>query len=135
MAAKSPNAVFAVGIRRSATFFTTLAEGWNGSSWRVQRSPSYLGSGDFIAVAADAGSALAVGLYADPSTGLLFVYAATWNGTKWLQTLPISVTTNGSFFLGASAIPGMAGDYWASGSALDQNANYGTPLIESYTCR
>ena len=128
MSGFATSGVFAVGTHRNVTEGgpNTLSEGWNGAKWTVQASPNDGGlTTAFEGVAASTSEgALAVGL-ANPVTGSQFQipYAALWNGTKWVQSLPVAAGTYGSFFNSASLIPGTH-DFWAAGGAFDSAGNF-----------
>ncbi|HLJ82575.1 MAG TPA: hypothetical protein VKT51_00195 [Candidatus Eremiobacteraceae bacterium] len=122
------NGVFAVGTHRNTSENgpNTLSEGWNSTKWAVQSSPNdgSLTTAFEAVVASTSEGALAVGLV-NPVTGQQFQipYAALWNGTKWVQSLPVAAGTYGSFFNSASLIPGTH-DFWAAGGAFDSAGNF-----------
>lgn len=101
-----PSSCIAVGqYENAAGQYETLAEGWNGTRWRIEATPNPSG-----AVVSDLGSVscssvtscTAVGDFSS-GTGPHFPLAERWNGKEWrLETpaLPAGSTTSG--FIGVS---------------------------------
>ena len=83
----------------SRTF--TLAERWNGTHWRIQRTvlPNGVESGSLFGVSCPSGTACtAVGSAFDRAAGRTVNLAEAWNGTRWrVQAVPNPVgSVNGS---------------------------------------
>jgi hypothetical protein len=96
----SPAACTAVGVRaNNAGTQVTLAERWNGTSWRVQRTPNPAGaifSSLYGVSCTSADSCIAVGGYNNGSQHGLTL-AERWNGTSWrIQRTP-NLGTNPTF--------------------------------------
>jgi hypothetical protein len=88
---KAANACTAVGsYRNSADKAVTLAERWNGTSWKIQPTPNPAGSGIALnGVSCTAASVCtAVGGYYN-AAGKARTLAERWNGTSWkIQPTP-----------------------------------------------
>jgi hypothetical protein len=112
----------------------SLAEGWNGSAWTVQRTPNPAGSSSSVLSGVSCGSpgaCLAVGRYTYGSQGQdLGVLAESWNGASWtIQTVPLPAGALGGSLLGvscASASACTAVGYYAD------SANSNVALAESW---
>jgi hypothetical protein len=122
MAAFSAKNMWALGDFYDGTNFQTLAEHWNGSTWKIIASPDPggpEGSGDntvlFGAAAVTANNAWGVGLYFD---GVLWqTYTMEWTGAKWVSVTSPDYGGADAYYnqlVGASAIPGTT-DVWAVG--------------------
>jgi hypothetical protein len=102
----SATACIAVGSSYSSASASdvTLAEKWNGTTWKLQSTPNPAGAvastlGSVSCSSADA--CTAVGSFEGSSD--LFSLAEVWNGTAWaLETTPNSATTTGSVLDGVS---------------------------------
>jgi hypothetical protein len=83
----------------------TLAEAWNGITWKAQTTPKPAGgtSPDLTGVSCTAANACeAVGDYSD-SSGDQVTLAERWNGTKWsVQTTPNPIGATFSYLYGVS---------------------------------
>jgi len=70
----------------------TLAEVWNGSSWKIQHPANPAGATESVLSAVSCHSAtacIAVGSYLDPVTHDDLTLAEAWNGSTWkIQTMP-----------------------------------------------
>lgn len=102
----SARACTAVGAATSSTGRTTaLAEAWNGSRWRIQRTPGPAGSlgGELLAVSCSSAKACtAAGSYG-ASSGQGRTLAERWNGARWrLQAMPSPAGSPGSGIAGIS---------------------------------
>ncbi len=101
----------AAGTTANTTTQLTLAERWDGTSWRVTATPSPSGAegSGFTAISCgSARSCVAVGSYgAQSADGSPAALAEAWNGTAWhLQTVP--VPPPGAQTLPASAFGGVS---------------------------
>ncbi len=88
----SGSACSAVGYYfNSSGQIVTLAEGWNGTKWKMRPTPNPAGavSSELAGVSCTSGSSCsAVGYYSNNS-GQEFALAEAWNGTTWAtQTVP-----------------------------------------------
>jgi hypothetical protein len=81
----------------------SLAESWNGRSWRVLRSPSPgTAVSDLAGVScASPASCIAVGFYLDRGRPFGQALAEQWNGTRW-RVLPPPATGRGGSLLAIS---------------------------------
>ena len=96
----APSACVAVGGTTSRSrAMATLAERWNGTTWRIQSTPSPAGGGALNSVSCASRSACtAVGGTASGST-----LAERWNGTTWtIQPIPNPAGAVQSFLNGVS---------------------------------
>jgi hypothetical protein len=90
----SSNNCMAVGEYQNLSLLNvTLAEHWNGTSWRIQPTPSPAAGSQFsylLKVSCGSPSmCIAVGEY--DGTGAAVLFTELWNGTKWkMETQPIS---------------------------------------------
>jgi len=103
----SASACAAVGDYFSATAGPlTLAETWNGTAWRVRRSPNPIphGRNQLNTVSCTAPSACtAVGIDAAGDFNPFGAFAETWNGTHWrLEPTPAPAGTMQTELLGVS---------------------------------
>lgn len=102
----SATACIAVGssFSRASDSDVTLAERWNGTTWKLQSTPNPAGAvaSSLASVScSSAGACTAVGSFEGSSD--LFSLAEAWNGTAWaLETTPNSATTTGSVLDGVS---------------------------------
>jgi len=82
-----------------------LAEGWNGTKWRVQPVPSpagAIGAGFSGLSCSSPAACTAAGSYGNRS-GATVLLAEAWNGTKWrIQATPSPAGSTGSEFLAVS---------------------------------
>ncbi len=72
---------------------TTLAERWDGAEWTIQPTPNavhFINDGLYGVSCASPKSCLAVGFYLDPATFDAEPFAASWNGTSWMEQLPLA---------------------------------------------
>jgi hypothetical protein len=101
----------------------TLAERWNGTSWKIQPSPSPAGATSSILLGvscASAGACVAVGDYHNGS-GQPIAFAETWNGSAWVVQ---AANPNGaleSYLLGISCPS--ATSCTAVGTYVDSSGN------------
>ena len=96
----SPRACTAVGAATSsAGQTTTLAERWNGTSWRIQATPNPTGNqgSELLAVSCGSPSACtAAGSY-NTGAGQAQTLAERWNGTHWrIQATPSPAGSTGT---------------------------------------
>ena len=103
----SATACTAVGdFYNSSGTAVTLAERWNGTSWKIQSTPNPTGAGgshlkDVSCTTATA--CTAVGSSYNNSTGKLVTLAERWNGTAWtIQSTPNPTGAGGSYLEGVS---------------------------------
>ena len=102
----SPTACTAVGSSFSSTAASdvTLAERWNGTTWKLQSTPNPTGAiaSTLSSVSCSSAAACtAVGSFEGSSD--LFSLAEAWNGTAWaVETTPNAATTTGSVLDGVS---------------------------------
>lgn len=82
----APTACIAVGFYgNSPGTSLTLAEAWNGTAWRIRRTPDPAGlrHSSLVSVSCTSASAcMAVGKVAGPRSGATL--AESWNGTAWI---------------------------------------------------
>jgi hypothetical protein len=82
-----------------------LAEGWNGTKWRVEHVPGpagAVGSGLSGLSCSSPAACTAAGSYGD-SSGSTALLAEAWDGTKWhIQATPAPAGSTGSEFLAVS---------------------------------
>lgn len=94
----------AAGVDESSGARQSLAQGWNGSSWSIQTTPSPVGatSSELTAVSCTSSTACtAVGRYTTSSGSSTL--ALRWNGTSWaVQTTPNPTGATNSSLLGVS---------------------------------
>jgi hypothetical protein len=117
----SGRACTAVGSRAASLSSpsSTLAERWNGTGWRIQRSivPSGAASGAFTAVScASATACTAVGSAIGKAARQSVNLAEAWNGTSWrVQAIPTPAGSANSSLSGVSCTSPSActavGDY------------------------
>jgi hypothetical protein len=93
----------AVGRYESSAGNTlTLAEAWNGTTWRIETTPNPAGATTSLLSAVSCTSAracTAVGYYYD-SAGDILTLAEAWNGTSWsTETTPNPAGVAGSGLL------------------------------------
>jgi hypothetical protein len=125
VSAPSASDAWAVGwYRNTAGQYRTLAEHWNGTSWRLVAAPSVGSNSNFLngVAALSATNAWAVGYYLNAS----FVNRPLiehWDGTRW-SVVPSPNPGTGSFSLSAVAALS-ATDVWAFGGGP-------SPLIEHW---
>lgn len=128
--AVSPDDVWAVGDQEGHNgVFGTLAEHWNGSTWRAVPTPDPGRAGDHLyavdAVGPDDVWAVGQRLGTWPDTGLV----EHWDGTRWtVVTLPGD--PGASELLDGVAVAA-DGTVYAVGEA-DNTADGGQPLVEAY---
>jgi len=131
IAAVSSTDVWAVGSAGAAS----LAEHWDGSTWRVVPTPNPAGSGEqaqLLGVAAiNTSDVWAVGFSASPATDYATL-AEHWNGSAW----SIVPTPNppGVPTVSLNAVAALsADDIWAvGGNPLDQRNYQGQALLEHW---
>src|SRR5215831_15561691 len=120
----SATACTAVGAQTDATGTTALAERWDGTSWRVQATPSPAGSAvaEFFAVSCTSASACTAGGASLDNSGTSVPLAERWDGTSWrVQVTPAPAGSIGSGFAGMSCSSATvciaAGSYGTSGGS------------------
>ena len=101
-----------------------LAERWDGTSWRVQATPSPAGSAvaEFFAVSCTSASACTAGGASLDNSGTSVPLAERWDGTSWrVQATPAPAGSIGSGFAGMSCSSATvciaAGSYGTSGGS------------------
>ena len=130
VAAVSATDAWAVGT--SCYSEKTLVERWNGSSWRIVPSPSFLTGGDGIqnelygVAAVSATDVWAVGFY-EAASGAYQTLALHWNGSAW-KVVPSPNPSQTVNVLTAVAAVG-PGDIWAVGY---MNGGASQPLVEHW---
>ena len=120
----SATACTAVGAQTDATGTTALAERWDGTSWRVQATPSPAGSAvaEFFAVSCTSANACTAGGASLDNSGTSVPLAERWDGTSWrVQVTPAPAGSIGSGFAGMSCSSATvciaAGSYGTSGGS------------------
>jgi hypothetical protein len=117
--------VWAVGNYRTVSNgpLLSLAEHWNGTAWKVVRTPNPGTSTNFLrAVSAfSASNVWAVG-HADNSTLILH-----WNGTNWSQVPSPSPGVGSNDLSGVDAVSGTSA--WAVGEASDASSTQKTLIL------
>jgi hypothetical protein len=115
VAAISSTNVWAVGYTATTRFGEqALVEHWNGTQWRVVKSPS-LGQFpyDLRGVSAVAANDIwAVGTYATAPGDISLTLTEQWNGKTW-SVIPSPSPTGNDFLLGVAALS--TSDVWAVG--------------------
>jgi hypothetical protein len=82
----SPAACEAVGVNGVGGGLETLGEGWNGTGWTVQDTPSLSGLSVLDAVSCISATACeAVGTNTQSDGGDGLALAESWNGTQWVM--------------------------------------------------
>jgi hypothetical protein len=132
VAALSRSNVWAVGYTLSTTgAMKTLIEHWNGSAWKVVKSPSPASASLLNAVTAvSRTNAWAVG-YTESSDGTFDrTLVEHWNGSSWqVQSSPNpGVTSNWPCGVVATS----AGDAWLTGTFIQGGTGYQEPLMEHW---
>ena len=90
VACTSPAACAAVGAYiNSSGAIQTLAERWDGSSWRIQPTPNPAGTSQLIGVACTSGTACTAVGYT-PAAQTPAAVAERWNGSTWNVQAPVS---------------------------------------------
>ena len=125
MIATSPTNAWAVGIRQVGTSGRTLVLHWNGSTWKVQKSPNPGGTGTNTANvlwAVDASSAtnvLAVGDFYNPDASQQQTLVEQWDGQVWKVHKSANSADHYDALLGITMAS--SSDAWAVGyrQALD----------------
>src|SRR2546423_10792758 len=114
--ATSSSNAWAVGDYRNGTTERTLIEHWNGTAWRVKKSPSVgLGANDLKGVAATSSSnAWAVGDYHSGTAYADLTLIEHWNGTAWRVKQSPNVGTYDNYLYGVTATS--SSNAWAVGS-------------------
>ena len=102
----SSTACIAVGYyRNSSSVLVTLAEGWNGTEWKVQSTPNPEGAKESFlkgVLCSSSTGCIAVGYYKNLS-GVFVTLAEKWNGTEWkVQSTPNPTGAKESFLEGVS---------------------------------
>ncbi len=132
----SATACTAVGFfQNSASTDLTLAEGWNGTAWRIQPTPDPADAGTFpgsvlsAVSCSSAAACMAVGNYTN-TAGNVVTLAESWNGTAWTigTTLNPAGATNTAL---AGVFCGSATDCTAVGRSFDAAGNQ-TAVVESW---
>jgi hypothetical protein len=122
IAAVGPKDVWAVGATFVGRVYSkTLVEHWDGSAWRVVRSPSPSRQANFLHGVAASGSddGWAVGLEQDPVSKLDRVLIEHWDGSAW--SVAPTPDTSGNAALYAVTVVG-PNDVWAVGSSEDADS-------------
>jgi hypothetical protein len=92
-----PTACSAVGYTATGAGYVTLAEVWNGTSWKIQSTPNPTGSDTTVLFAVSCTSATACTAtgYEKTVKGFLTL-AEVWNGTAWkIQSTPNPTGSSG----------------------------------------
>jgi hypothetical protein len=100
----------AVGFYGTPSGLATLAEVWNGSSWKIQQTPDVSGAteSDLSAVSCSSrDSCTAVGYYVDSARDTVTL-AEVWNGTSW--TVEPTPDPDGATTSGLSSVSCTAAD-------------------------
>jgi hypothetical protein len=112
----------------------TLAEAWNGTAWRIQRTPNPNGATASYLWGVSCSSAtacIAVGNYTD-SNGSELTLAERWNGTTWtIQTTPGEGSLTGVSCTSATACTAVGGalaERWNGSTWTIQTTPSGTDL-------
>jgi hypothetical protein len=125
VACAAPSACIAVGGTTSrARAQVSLAERWDGHSWRIQPIPSPASGGVLIGVScASASACTAVGA-AHPNAPGATTLAERWNGTRWsIQATPGPAGVAAAALVGVSCTSGSA--CMAAGTAFNSS---GSPM-------
>ena len=129
--AVSPSDVWVVGDQEGANGkFETLAEHWDGSSWRAIPTPDPGSAGNHLyavdAVSADNVWAAGMTLNGDsPDQGLV----EHWDGQQW-SVVPLPAQASADLVM-LDGIAATAGQVWVAGEA-DSPEGGGQPLVERY---
>ncbi len=119
----SSSDVWAVGDAATTQFGeVSLIEHWNGTQWRVVKSPS---TGRFpynlrAVSAVSASDIWAVGTYTVPPGDISLTLTEHWNGTQW-SIVPSPSPTGDDYLLGVVALA--ANDAWAVGDYSSNGQN------------
>ncbi len=103
----SPSVCIAVGSNQTRSGVTTLAERWDGRSWRILRTPDARRARVSVltAVSCSSGAACtAVGTYSG-ATHIGFALAERWNGTRWLMQRAADIDSGASNALSGVSCP------------------------------
>jgi hypothetical protein len=94
----------AVGTQITSTANLTLAEGWDGTAWTTQTSPSGL-AGEFAAVSCPTtGACTATGMY-QVVNGTFVTLAEQWNGATWtIESTPSPSNRKSADLTGVSCV-------------------------------
>jgi hypothetical protein len=130
IACPAATACTAVGAYSKGTGNLSLAEGWNGTAWKIQTTPNPTGatSINLSAVSCSAANACtAVGGYFDGSSNLTL--AEAWNGTKWsVQPTPNPSGSTSSNLTGVSC----AAANQCTAVGVFQNGFSNSALVEAW---
>jgi hypothetical protein len=109
----------------AAGVYTAVAEGWNGSEWKVQSTPEPAGTLGTILYGVSCSSAAActaVGWY-ENSAGVELPWAERWNGSTWsLQSMPAPSGAKASYPYAVSCVSATsctAAGYYKNSSNID----------------
>jgi len=132
----SPGACMAVGyygFNNGTGTSVTLAEEWNGSTWRQRTTPTPGRSGTLGGVACTAASAcLAVGAHFRPTGNLVnATLAEQWNGTGWKVAPSPNPAGAGAAGLGRISCTGPTA-CMAVGGGVDQTGESGFNVAEQW---
>jgi hypothetical protein len=128
------NDVWAVGTYQNSSSFPTvhsLAEHWDGASWKVVTSPNEGSGANYIfSVAARAsGDVWMVGYVFDPTHEQYRTLIEHWNGSQW-RIVP-SPNRSGTYFDELYGVTAVSNSLWAVGSYAFTSSLAGT-LTEFY---
>ena len=129
VAAVSTSNVWAVGYYFNAATEQTLIEHWNGTSWKMVKSPN-VGTENSVlqgVAASSANDVWAVGYYLD-SSNIPHTLTEHWNGTSWSIVTSPNNTTGINVLQGVAAVS--TSDVWAVGYAYP--AGISQTLIEQW---
>ncbi|MGH3155855.1 MAG: hypothetical protein ACRDNF_04660 [Streptosporangiaceae bacterium] len=111
---------------------TTLAEGWNGSTWAIQPTPAPSGAigGQFGGVSCTAAGACTATGYYDSSTATETALAERWNGATWaIQPTPVR---SGAFGGELGAVSCASASACTAAGAYENSAGEGRLLAETW---
>lgn len=125
----SPRDLWAVGQQARSKTSTgvppgtrTLAIHWDGSRWTTLATPNVGDENTLRGVVSNApGVMTAVGMFVDPSAGVLRTLAERWSGTSWSVRPTPNVGASDNLLRAVTPIPGSTG-VWAVGARLTAGA-------------
>jgi hypothetical protein len=127
----STTSAFAVGQYYSGASYHTLAEYFDGKSWRVQYSPTITPHDNLLAAVAASSSsnAWAVGDYVSGSLRSHRTLIEHFNGMRWSIVASPNVGGGNNFLTGVAIVPGTNGTQaWAVGSYAAHGRTW--PLVQ-----
>lgn len=134
VATVSDNDVWTVGTSwyRPNSNPGTLTEHWDGSAWRVVRSPNATpGYNELYGVAAVSSTDVwAVGYHNIANYGSEKTMALHWNGASWSIVQTRNMGPNANMLRAVSAVA--SNDVWAVGFGASKSNEVGRPLIERW---